>query len=397
MKDIRSAFNIKKNHLNLSIIIIIISVSIIASLITGLSIYCMNNKNVLLTQDEKEILDTFKSIKSSYYKDVDSSQIKDAAISGMLNYLGEDYSELLNSDANNVLSDKLNGKYQGIGLTLNFDGKDILVIDVHSDSPAELAGIQVNDYLISVDGTVIDKNNYSSISELVKNKKSVEVVVKRDSDFLTKTIEVKNIIKPSVSASILEKNNKKVGYIYIETFSNTTDKQFESALKSLEDKEIDSLIIDVRSNTGGYLEIARNIASLFIIKGKPLYQLETKENKEIIYDETNTSRNYDVVVIINQLSASASEILALSLKESYGAILVGAKSYGKGRVQQIDDISNNEKVKLTIANWYSPLGNSIDGVGIIPGVHVELDKKYALDPSTENDIQLQKSLEILTN
>lgn len=398
MKDIRSRFNIKNNNFNMLIIIlIVITCSILSSVITGVALYLINNKNGILSNEEKELLNTFNNIKTSFYKNVDASKIKDAAINGMLDYLGEDYSELLNSDANDNLTDKLNGKYQGIGVSLRFNGEFATIIDVQDSTPASIADIRVGDVLVSIDGVEVKQDNYSKISDLVKDKKKIEIVVLRDDKKITKEVEVKNIIKPSVNASIITKNEKRVGYIYIETFSSTTYIQFKSALESLESDGIDSLIIDVRSNTGGYLDMAQKIASMFIHEGKPIYQLETKDKKEIIYDETKESRNYDIVVITNQITASASEILALALKESYGAIIVGAKTYGKGRVQQIDSLSNNEKVKFTIANWYSPLGNSIDEIGITPGVHVELDKEYALNPTTENDKQLQKSLEILTN
>lgn len=398
MKDIRSRFNIKKNNFNfLVIILIVITCSLLSSVITGVTIYFVNNKNVILGNEEKELLDTFNNIKSSFYKNVDASKIKDAAINGMLNYLGEDYSELLNSEDNDNLSDKLNGKYHGIGVTLNFNGKFSTIIEVHDESPAAKADIKVGDVLISIDGEEITRDNYSKLSDLLKDKRKIKVVIARNDEKITKNVDVKTILKPSVNASMISKDDKKIGYIYVETFSSTTDIQFKSALKNLENEGMDSLIIDLRSNTGGYLDVAHNIASMFIYEGKPIYQLENKDKKEIIYDDTKEARNYDIVVITNQITASASEILALALKESYGAIIVGAKTYGKGRVQQIDSLSNNEKVKFTIANWYSPLGNSIDGIGITPGVHVELDQKYALSPSTENDTQLQKALEILTN
>lgn len=398
MKDIRNRFNIKKNNFNLLVIVlIVITCSLLSSVITGVTIYFVNNKNVILGNEEKELLDTFNNIKTSFYKNVDASKIKDAAINGMLDYLGEDYSELLNSEDNDNLSDKLNGKYHGIGVTLNFNGKFSTIIEVHDESPAARADIKVGDILISIDGVEITRDNYSKLSDLLKDKRKIKVVIARNDERITKDVDVKTILKPSVNASMISKDDKKIGYIYVETFSSTTDIQFKNALKSLESEKMDSLIIDLRSNTGGYLDIAHNIASMFIHKGKPIYQLETKDKKEIIYDDTDETRNYDVVVITNQITASASEILALALKESYGAIIVGAKTYGKGRVQQIDSLSNNEKVKFTIANWYSPFGNSIDGIGITPGVYVELDQKYALSPSTENDIQLQKALEILTN
>ncbi len=389
MKDIQERFNIKKNNNNvLNVVLIVIFFSLLSSAITGIAIYYLNNQNVILSSSEKELLDTFNSINNKYYKNIDISKVKDAAINGMMDYLNEDYSELMNDDASNSLLDKLNGKYKGIGVTIGVSKDTVVVIDVRDETPAMRADIKKGDIILSINNTKISPSNIESVTSLVESSDSVTIELMRNKEKLTKKVDVKTIIKPSVSSNIIEEKNKKIGYIYIETFSNTTDIQFKNNLKLLENKDIDSLIIDVRDNTGGYLETAEKIASLFLIKDKPIYQLKSKDSLKIIYDKTKESRNYDIVVLMNDRTASASEILALALKESYGAILVGTKSYGKGSVQQLGSLSNNENVKITIAKWYSPNGNSIDGVGITPGVYVD---------NTSTDKQLEKAVEILTN
>lgn len=389
MRDIQERFNIRKNSLS-SVVLIVIVFSLLSSAVTGITIYYLNNKNVILSANEKELLDTFNNINDKYYKDIDIGKVKDAAIDGMMDYLNEDYSELLKDEEANNLLDKLNGQYKGIGVTIGISNGEVIILDVRDDTPAKRADIRKNDVLLSINNTNISTSNYRSISSIVEGSDSVTIELRRDKEKLTKKVDVKTIIKPSVSSSVIEKNDKNIGYIYIETFSNTTDVQFKNNLKLLEDEDIDSLIIDLRDNTGGYLETAEVIASQFIIKDKPLYQFKSKDALKTIYDKTKDSRNYDIVVIINERTASASEILALSLKESYGAILVGTTSYGKGSVQQLGSLSNNENVKITIAKWYSPNGNSIDEVGITPGV-------YVLNDSAKSDKQLEKAIEILTN
>ena len=390
MKDIQERFNIKKNSNIINIILIVIVFSLLSSAITGITIYFLNNKNVLLSENEKELLDTFKSINDKYYKDIDINKVKDAAIDGMMDYLNEDYSELLNDYESNSLLDKLNGQYKGIGVSIGVIDDKVTIMEVRDDTPAKRADIRTGDIILGINDIKIGTDNFSNITSIVENSESITLELKRDKEVLKKNVDVATIIKPSISSSIIDELDKKIGYIYIETFSNTTDSQFKSNLELLESKGIDSLIIDVRDNTGGYLEIAKSIASLFIIKDKPIYQYKSKDSFEIVYDRTEESRNYDIVVLINERTASASEILALALKESYGAILIGETSYGKGSVQQLGVLNNKENIKITVAKWYSPNGNSIDEIGILPGIYVQND-------SMNIDKQLKKALEVLTN
>lgn len=389
MKDIQERFNIKKSNNIINIVLIVIVFSLLSSAITGITIYYLNNKNVILSDNEKELLDTFKNINDKYYKDIDISKVKDAAIDGMMDYLNEDYSELLKDYESDSLLDKLNGQYKGIGVSIGVSNKEVAIIEVRDDTPAKKADIRVGDIILKINEQEINTSNIESITSIVESSDSITLELKRDKETLTKNVDVKTIIKPSVSSTIINRNGKNIGYIYIETFSNTTDIQFKDSLELLESKNIDSLIIDVRNNTGGYLETAERIASLFIIKNKPIYQFKAKDSFKIVYDKTNDSRKYDIAVLINERTASASEILALALKESYGAILVGTRSYGKGSVQQLGNLNSKENYKITIAKWYSPNGNSIDEVGITPGIFIENDSNV--------DKQLEKAIEVLNN
>ena len=183
-----------------------------------------------------------------------------------------------------------------------------------------------------------------------------------------------------------------LGYIYISTFSDTIYDQFRDALNKLEGEGIDNLIIDVRNNTGGYLSETTNIASIFLEKGKVIYSLESKKSKDTYKDETDEKKNYKVVVIINEASASASEILTASLKDSYNATVVGKKSFGKGKVQQTAKLKGGTMYKYTSAKWLRPNGECIDGKGIVPDHEVDLEVN---EEGTVVDTQLSKALEIL--
>jgi len=194
---------------------------------------------------------------------------------------------------------------------------------------------------------------------------------------------------------MFKENNKKIGYIFISLFANNTYEQFRRAVLDFEDEKIDSLIIDVRSNSGGYLNSVVEMMSMFLPKDSIIYQIKVQDNIKKHYTKTKEYRDYPVVVLINEYSASASEILAGAFKEVYKAEIVGKTSFGKGSVQETRNLENGGMLKITTQNWLTPLGNSIEGKGIDPTIEIDLGKEYLNDSSLKNDFQLQKALEIL--
>ena len=196
---------------------------------------------------------------------------------------------------------------------------------------------------------------------------------------------------------IFEKDDMKIGYICIETFAANTYEQFRNVLKDLESENINSLIIDVRDNPGGHLNQAKKILSLFFDKKTVLYQLQTKDKIKKVYSSSNKKRTYDIAVLINSNSASASEILASSFQDNYkNSVLIGVKSYGKGTVQQEVLLSTGASMKYTVEKWLTAKGKTIEGSGIVPDKEIEHNPLYYLQPSDENDVQLQKAFEVLT-
>ena len=190
-------------------------------------------------------------------------------------------------------------------------------------------------------------------------------------------------------------HNDNYGYIYLESFTGASSIQFKNALDELEKNDLKGLIIDLRTNKGGYLEQSHAIASMFVRKGKILYSIKDRNTDDIKYDDTDEHREYPVVVLVNSMTASASELLAISLKESYGAILVGTTTYGKGKIQQTSNIGDSSMIKYTTATWYSPNHNNIDGQGIRPSYTVKLSRAYIKNPIDKNDDQLKKGLSVL--
>ena len=384
----RKGFSLK------SVAIIIIVTAIITSLTTGLIIY-NNSKLILgsasLSSDSalKEFLKVYSSLDENYYEDIDKTKMIDAAIAAMLKYLGEDYSTYLNQTETDNLSNKLSGTFKGIGISIT-NGNEI--VKVYEDTPAFKAGVKENDKIIRINDTDTEGKNQIEVANLIDKTKENTLAVSRDGAELTFKIMPEEINTP-LTTQVYEKNDKKIGYIYIEAFTEKVGEEFKKSLEDLEKQGITSLIIDVRENTGGYLKGATEIASLFLEKGKNIYSLEGKDGVTTYKDETDEKRDYPIILLINENTASASEVLAAALQDSYGAKLVGKISYGKGKVQQTKQLEDGSMVKYTSARWLTPEGECIDGFGLAP--HYEEDIVQNED-GTYTDNQLNKAIELLS-
>ncbi len=386
--------NEKKMGFNLKeVIAIIIITAVVTSLTTGVIIYNQNKltKNITyhdLNQDKalQEFLRVYASLIDEYYEEVNKTALLESAISAMLDYLGEDYSTYMSQDETKALAERLLGEYKGIGITID---KENTIVDLFKDSPAKEAGLLEGDQIIAINGEVLVKNDTeNSITNILSEKNigdKITITVNRQEENLNFVVTVKKLYIPAIDYYIIENH---IGYLALSTFSGTLKEQVRVALEEMEKKGITSLILDVRNNTGGYLSSAKDVASLFLEKGKLIYSLEEKNGITEYKDETDEKRNYKIVVLFNEGSASASEVLISALKESYGAITVGTKSYGKGKVQQTHSLEDGSMVKYTSAKWLTPTGNCIDKIGITPDFYVE----NAMDSNQDN--QLQKAIEI---
>ena len=282
---------------------------------------------------------------------LNKDELESAAIDGMMNYLDEKYSSYLKADETTNLDSKLDGSYEGIGIEISKIDEKIKIVNVYENTPAGVAGLKSGDIIVKIDDIKIDaSSSIETVLSLVKDKKEINISVKRDDEEKNFKVAIKTIEKPVVTRKVFTKNGKKVGYIYLSSFTENSANQVKTALKELDNEKIDSLIFDVRSNTGGYLTSVTDILNMFLKKGHVLYSLEEKNKKQTYYDTTKEEYDKDVVVLIDRKTASASEILASSLKESYGAIVVGTTSYGKGKVQNTYRLTKNTMLKYTTAN-----------------------------------------------
>ena len=387
----------KKNQYNfMEVVAIMIITTIFGMFLGGILMYRKGSLNMGIKKELNEFLDTYTEILNEYYEEIPENELLEAGVKGMIGYLGDPYSVYMDKDTSIAFNEKINGEYVGIGTEIiqYSDGK-IEFNDVYEDGPAYEAGIRVKDILIKVDDTDISDKTLSEVSSLVKGKSGskVKITVLRDDEEKTFEVKRKSIDITSVTSDIIEYKDSKVGVLTISLFAANTSLQFEKELKDLENKKIDSLIIDVRGNSGGYLNVVSDILSHFIKKGEMLYQLKTKDKIEKIYDKTEDKRNYKVAILVNGGSASASELLASCMKDTYKAYTVGTVTYGKSKVQKTQDLSNGATIKFTFQEWLMPSGESVGGKGMEPEYVVPYE---ASDTEHEYDSQMQKALDLLT-
>ena len=352
-----------------------------------------------LSKELSKLVDTYYVIKDNYYGELDTDELVDSAIKGMVRAVGDVYTSYSDSTTTDDFMQTVSGVYEGIGCTVGTtnDGK-IIVVDMFEDSPSKKAGLEIKDIIIKIDGEDYTGKTSTDMSNYIKNSKksSVKLTVLRDEQEIEITINREKIEIPYVTGEIIEKNNQKVGYISVSLFSSVTNEQFEKQLKKIENENIDSLVIDVRDNSGGYLSSVTDIINMFLKKGATIYQLEDSNGTQIKKDTTKEKRAYPIAVLINGASASASEILASAIKESYDGFVVGTNTYGKGTVQQTTTLPDGSMVKYTIQNWLTPNGNWINEVGVEPTHLVELSEEYFNNPIKDNDNQLQTALDLVT-
>lgn len=372
-------------------------VSIFSMIIGSIVTYFCSNNTFIEKRDSKfdMLYKTYDIIKNEYYKDVKDEVLVEGAINGMMSSLGDPHSVYFNKKAKEEFDTELTGSYYGIGAEIasTNDGKAVIK-KVFDKSPAKTAGLKENDVFVSIDGESVEGKSISDIANTLRSEKKEKsiIVVNRDGKELSFEVTKANVTLFSVSSEMLDNN---IGYISVNIFGQNTYDEFTKALNDLEKENMKSLIIDLRGNNGGYLTTVTNMLSIFLDKDKVIYQMQTKTGKKKYYSIKNGSKTYKVVILIDNESASASEIMASAMSEQYGAILVGEKSYGKGTVQITKDLKNGGMIKYTIQNWLTSKGKSIEKNGIKPDYEIKLNDEYANNPTKENDNQLQKAIDLL--
>lgn len=375
--------------------------SLLLGVLACFSVLTILNKGknyFVLSKELAKFVDAYDAIVNNYYKEVDKDKLVESAINGMVSSVGDEYTSYNDKDVTDNFNEAVNGKYMGIGALIMKSENDLVIYKVFEDSPSYKAGLKDGDIILKLDDKDTKDMSVNDIASIVKNdgNKEVKLLVKRGEENLDITI-VKDMVElPVVSGKVINHNDKKIGYISLSIFSSVASEQFNKQLVKLEKEGISGLVIDVRGNSGGYLTTVTDIASYFLKKGDIIYKLEVNDKVTVRKDKTKESRDYPVAVLIDKNSASASEILASSIKESYNGYVVGTNSYGKGTVQQTLVLSDGSMIKYTIEKWLTPLGNWINEEGVVPTNYVELSSEYLNNPVFENDNQLNEALELVS-
>jgi len=394
----------KKQKTKLLDILIVVFIATLVGMIAGgatlFSMYYEKNSNSsnINYSNLGEISELYKKILDEYYDEIDEDILVEGAISGMLSVLDTNSSYLNQSDTTNF-NNKMKGEYYGIGIeALTLENVGILVVTVLPNSPSEKAGIKDGDIIVSINGKELKDKTATYFTTLVGSiKNDIELTVMRNEKSMNFILSAEKVIIESVTRNIFYKNYKQIGYIKIDIFAANTASQFTTKLKELEESGIDSLIIDVRDNAGGYLSSVSTILELFMNKDDILYKIENKQKVTERKDNTNDSRDYPIAVLINGSSASASEVLATSLKDNKQSELIGETSYGKGTVQETVNVLDGGMAKITTKKWLTPNGEWINEVGITPTVTVKLSENYLKNPTYDNDNQLEKAINVISN
>lgn len=399
-KRLLNKLNPEENKFNFLEIILLMFmafvVGVFASQAISLKIPILNNTTVI--EDTSELTRVYNLIINKYYGEVDKKELTSAAIKGMMNYLSDDYSMYFTEDEKNDFNERLNGVYTGLGVEITNDASNnAMIVTVFDNSSAKDANLKPGDIIAKINGEDVLGLGKEEVVKKIKGKNnySFNMSVLRDNNLIDVKVVTKSITLSSVTSSVIEKDNEKIGYIYISIFALNTYDQFKEQLEELEKMKITSLIIDVRSNTGGHLTSVTSILDLFLNKTDVMYQIKSKDKIKKVYGTETSTRKYPIVVLTNELSASASEILASALKEAYGAKTVGVKTFGKGTMQNMLDLENGGMIKVTTEVWLTSKGNEINKVGVPVDYEVFLGEDFTSNPSKETDSQLQKAIEVL--
>lgn len=336
-----------------------------------------------------EFFRTLEIIESHYAENVDKNAIFDGALKGMVSTLGDKHSTYLGGDLYKDFSAQMSGTYAGIGVYIASTDEGILIAGVMEGSPAEEAGLQRGDILVSIDGTSVEGYQLEDVSKNIRGPvdTSVDLVVRRDGEEQSFTVQRRQIHVPTVAGKMVDGTD--VGYIRVAVFSDGTADDFTKEFTKLREQGMNKLILDLRDNPGGIVEQAVGVASNFVPPNSTIVSYTEQDGKVDQYTAQGTDDPIPIVVLVNENSASASEIVAGAVQDMKLGPIVGVKTYGKGTVQGVFPVDSASAVKVTVAKYRTTNGREIDGVGIEPDVVVPLT------PSDPEDSQFEKALEII--
>jgi carboxyl-terminal processing protease len=385
--------NNQKNRIY-KVTMLVILTAIITFMVTSIGMYNYFS-NLTLSQDTDAISNKIEKVKRKleeyYIGDFDTNKMIETAVKGYVEGVGDEYTEYLTLDEYDDLLISVTGDYVGIGIYMyqNNDG-NIVVLSPMENSPAEEAGLEAGDIIVSINGEKCTEMDLNIAASKIKGEKgsTVELEIIRNNETIKKTVERRNVEIKDSTSRVIDGN---IGYIGLSTFDEGCAKNIESYLEEFKGQNINSVIIDLRNNTGGIVTEAIDFAELFVKKGDVIMRSYNKTDKETVY-KSSSKKTVDmkVVLLVNEYSASATEIVTAALKDNNIATVVGTRTYGKGVMQEVLPMFNGASaLKVTVEEFKTPNGDKINKVGITPDIEVEDNLE------TDEDEQLQKAVEIL--
>ncbi|MER2001122.1 MAG: S41 family peptidase [Carnobacterium inhibens] len=330
------------------------------------------------TEDFEKIQTVYDTLMSDYYQGVESETLIEGAITGMTESVGDPYTQYLNVEESSSLNESISASFEGIGAEVMKQGDNVMIVSPIAGSPAEKAGLQPNDTIVKVDEQELSGMSLNEAVSYIRGEKGSEVVltIKRGETTFEVTL-VRDTIPVETVLYQLDKENPTIGSITITSFSSPTYEDLVMAIEDLREQGATSFVFDVRQNPGGLLNAGLSISNLFLENGDIILQTQEKDQEPVsIVADDKTMGSFKVtepsVLLVDEGSASASEILAGAVSESGNVKLIGTKTFGKGTVQNVATFDDSSELKLTIAKWLTPSGEWIHEKGITPDIEVSL-------------------------
>ncbi len=351
---------------------------------------------------DKKLAEINKLLGTNYVDEIGEEQVNEMyenIFRGYVAGVGDKYTTYMDNESFNQFLESTSGQYAGIGASVS-NGKDdnyVTIVNAFPNSPAEKIGLTSGDKILSVNGEEVSGEDLDAAITLIKGEPGSEVklsVLKTTGETVELIATREKIDVPTVEHKMLENN---IGYVRLSAFDEVTSDQYKEAIDDLVSKNAKSLVIDLRDNPGGLLNVVCDIADSLLPKGVIVYTEDKNGKKDYVYSKDG-ELGLPIVVLVNEYSASASEVLTCALKDYKVATVVGEQSYGKGVVQSLFPMRDGSALKITISKYYSPNGYSINGTGVTPDIVVpfnEMEKGSAYNLPLEEDVQLQKAIEVL--
>lgn len=403
----------KKNRVYKSIMLILITI-MITFMITTIGIYNYFTKtdkgvehilDVIIQKEPKSVaeadsgtlqtrLDIIKAyLEKKYIGELNEEDMLQGAIKGYVNGLGDEYTEYLTKSEYEELLVNVTGDFVGIGIYMTKDKNgNVIIIQPMEDSPAEEAGLETGDIISKINGEECTEMDLDLVSTKIKGEEGTKVKLEiiREDEIIEKEVERRHVAIKDSKSEILDGN---IGYIQLITFDENSASKVENYLNDFKKQGIDKVILDIRDNTGGIVTEAISLCEIFLKKDDIIMKSYNREKEETIVKSKNENpSDVKLILLVNEMSASASEITTGALKDNKAATIIGTTTYGKGVMQEVMPIFNNKAgLKLTTEEFFTPNGNKIHKIGIEPDIVVEDDEE------TEEDEQLERAIQELNS